>query len=92
MDRDHVADAAVDDMIGGARDTVEHCGKKLNIAAPRVGQSDTAVQAVKKPDAEMRLEALQLMTDRRRSDMQFLRRARDAQVPCRGLEGLQRSQ
>src|SRR5262249_3411397 len=67
----------------------------FEIGAPGLGNEQALPLAPEQLQAELRLERLDLLTDRALRDAQLLRRLGEAQVPCRGLEspdGIERRQ
>src|SRR5438093_1091271 len=77
-------------IAGQATPAAERIGDCRNQSLSLVGQCQPAWQPAEQPDAQTRLQALDLVADGRLPDTQLHARFGETQMPRRGLERAQR--
>ena len=88
-DRQGPRGIAAAQLLDGAADARESLAQGRQQAAPGRSQLEPAGEAAEQGDAEVGLQGLHLVTDRRLGDVQLLGGLGEAQVPRPGLEGAQ---
>ncbi len=88
-DRDRPAALAAEQVLGAGGQVVEGLADDRQVAVAGVGQAQRARQPGEERGPQPLLELLDLLADRGRGDVQFLRRFGEAGVTGGGLEGAQ---
>ena len=82
----------LDQTLGADRDPVECIAQNDEIFATGLGDDEPLALAIEKLDPELCLQRFDLVAHRSLRDTQLLGRTREALMPGRGLEGLERIQ
>lgn len=80
------------DFAASSFDHIEHASQAFVKATSFGGRLHAPIAPMKQRPAEILLEFLDLMTDRRLRQMQLVRREREALKSCRGLECAQQNE
>src|SRR5262249_13214308 len=89
-DGERAAPLALQQALGSVADAVEGAAHDQGMGATRLGDHQPLSLAIEQLQAEFGLECLDLMAHRALGDAEFLGRAREALVPGRGFESLER--